>query len=273
MTARVARPRAAPANERPDRDLVTAVRAELAGIEPARRCCRSAERAGLGRAAYGRAPSPAIGRLAVRLGAATTGEDQPGPAFEWRAASAHCRRSYLRGVFLARGSLSLAGGRTHLEFVVPSAHLDEMADQLADMGLPANARMRRGRGVLTWKSAETVITFLRAAGGGAATLELEARFVTRSLRSHLNRVLNAETANLQRSVATSRRQLAAIEALIAAGELERLPRLVRGVAEVRRREPEATYSEIAERLGTSRALVQRAFERLEARALDVPARV
>jgi cell division protein WhiA len=210
--------------------------------------------------------------LAVRLGSTAGGAVEPAAPFAWNGAALHCRRSYLRGLFLARGSLSLAAGRTHLELVVPTAQLRELTAQLSEVGLPAGTRVRRGKGVLTWKSAETVTTFLRFIGGTAATLELEARFVTRALRGHLNRVLNAETANLHRSVATARRQLAAIEALARAGELDRLPVMVRSVADVRRREPEATFTEIAERLSTSRALVQRAFDQLESRAVRVERR-
>jgi DNA-binding transcriptional regulator WhiA len=254
-----------PSVGQPERDLVAAVRAELAAVEPARGCCRAAERAGLGRAAHGRARSPVVGRLAVRLD--ESGADAP---FDWSRAADHCRISFLRGLFLAHGSLSLAGGRTHLEFVVEPSELDVIAARLDELGLPASTRVRRGRGVLTWKSAETVLTFLRRAGGRAATLELEARFVTRSLRGHLNRVLNAENANLQRSVATARRQLAEIEALDAAGRLATLPASVRAVAAARRRAPEQTFTQIAEELGTSRALVQRAFEHIEAAALRLP---
>jgi len=250
--------------ERPDRDLVAAVRGELAAVEPARRCCRSAERAGLGSAALGRARSPVVGRLAVRL------EDADGVGdFDWATAADHCRLSYLRGLFLGSGSLSLAGGRTHLEFVVPAAEVGQLQRRLAELGLPASARYRRGRGVLTWKSADTVLTFLRRAGCSAATLEIEARVVTRTLRGHLNRVLNAENANLQRSVVTAHRQLAAIDALDAAGRLAQLPTSVRAVAAARRHAPEQTYSQLAADLGVSRALVQRAFEQLEAAALHL----
>jgi hypothetical protein len=265
LVGRPPAPRPTPSLGRPDRELVSAVRAELAAIEPARRCCRMAERAGLGSAAQGRARSPVVGRLAVRL--ADGGPDEP--AFDWRAAASHCRTSYLRGLFLAHGSLSLAGGRTHLEFVVPAAATDSLAAQLAEFGLPGSVRQRRGRGVLTWKSAETVIAFLRRVGGRAATLELEARVVTRSLRGHLNRVLNAENANLQRSVLTAHRQLAAIHELEAAGRLAQLPASVRAVAAARRRAPEQTFGQIAAELGTSRALVQRAFEQLESAALHL----
>ena len=253
---------------RPDRDLVAAVRAEVAAIEPARVCCRVAERAGLGSAATGRARTPTIGRLAVRLDDTRAVNGRP-PEFDWASAAPHCRRAFLRGLFLARGSLSLSAAGTHLEFVVPRDELAPLTRVFADVGLPAQARMRRGRGVLTWKSAETVTSFLRLVGSTAATLEIESQFVTRSLRGQLNRAINAESANLRRSVVTARRQLAAIESLADAGELERLPAHVRRVAELRRREPEATFGEIAERLGVTRAVVQRAFEALETRALHL----
>lgn len=261
-----------PAVARPDRDLVAAVRAELAAIEPARQCCRAAERAGLGDVAEGRARTPAVGRLVVRLQeGAGTRRLATEPAFEWAVAPAHCRIAWLRGLLLARGSLSLAAGRTHLELVVPAAELDAVAARLAELGTPATPRLRRGRGVLTWKSSEAVVGLLRRLGGTAATLELEARFVARTLRGHLNRVVNAEHANLARSVASARRQLVQIELLKASSEWARLPRSVRAVAEARRRSPEATFSELAEELATSRALVQRAFETIDARALAVAA--
>ena len=116
---------------------------------------------------------------------------------DWTAAAGHCRWAYLRGVFLANGSLSLAGGRIHLEVVVPVEEMERLGQQLADVGLPANARIRRGRGVLTWKGSEPVISFLRHAGGTAALLELESVLVTRQLQGQLNRALNAEIGQLE----------------------------------------------------------------------------
>src|SRR4051812_42904344 len=113
-------------------DLVAALRAELAAIEPARRCDRAAERAGLGAAAEGRARTPLIGRLAVRL------DDGMGRApFDWDAAASHCRAAYLRGAFLARGSLSFTASGTHLELVVEADELHDVARRLAAIGLPA----------------------------------------------------------------------------------------------------------------------------------------
>ncbi len=210
--------------------------------------------------------------MAVRLASQrqTTARVEPeADPFEWKTAAAHCRIAYLRGLFLARGSLSLAGGRIHLEFVVPPDELQPLTNWLADVGLPAHARIRRGRGVLTWKGSEPVIEFLRRAGGTAALLELESVLVTRSLQGQLNRAINAESANLRRSIASSRRQLASIATLAGSGQLEHLPSVTRALADARLSAPEASLTELARTLGVSRGLVQRSFEQLEQRALNL----
>lgn len=305
-----------------ERDLVAALRAELAAIDPSRACDRAAERAGLAGAVASR--DPAIARLAVRLerrgatdaasadaasadaASVVASSDDPASAdtasvdapsavasgtdassdesrrapgvvrptsFDFRSSPEHCRMAYLRGLFLGRGSLSLAGGRTHLELVVDAEAAPDLARWLSIAELPASWRVRRGRGVVTWKSGETVGLFLRRIGAGAALLELEARQVSRTLRGELNRVLNAESANLQRSVAAAGRQLAAIDQVEADGRLAKQPYVVRLVAAARRETPEATLSDLAERLGVHRSAVQRALDRIERLALHAEAPV
>jgi hypothetical protein len=257
---------------RVERDLVAALRAELAAIDPARACDRLAESAGL---AGSRADRHSIvARLLVRLRRAEAqgrvsgnAEEPPVEAFDWLTAREHCRLAWLRGRFLARGSLSVAGGRTHLEIVVSEAEAPVLASRLADVGLPASWRVRRGRGVVTWKSADTVGPFLRRIGAGSALLELEARQVSRALRGELNRILNAESANLNRAVNAAGRQLAAIAALEADGRLGSQPYVTRLVAEARRETPEATLTELADRLALHRSAVQRALERIESLVL------
>lgn len=241
---------------------MSALRAELAAIDPPRPCDRAAERAGLGPAATGAAPDAAVARLAVRL----ERDAGPGAAFVWETAADHCRVAWLRGLFLHRGSLSLAGGRTHLEFVVEAGEAPRLAVRLAELGLPAGWRVRRAAGVVTWKSAASVLRFLRLTGGSAAVLELEARLVARSLQASLNRVANAEGANLLRAVRASSRQLAAIEALDGTGRLEGLDPVVVAVARARQEMPEASLADLAATVEVSRAAVQRSLARLEAEA-------
>ena len=249
---------------RSERDLVTALRDELAAVVPSRSCDRIAEADGLGPGPIGREAS--VARLAVRLRPAI--DRSSGTPFDWTGAGEHCHAAWLRGRFLARGSLSLAGGRTHLEFVIPPDEAPTLAARLADIGLPASWRLRRGRGVVTSKSSEAVGTFLRRIGATGALLEVEARQVSRALRGELNRVLNAESANLQRAVSAAGRQLDAIAALDADGRLAVQAPIVRLVADARRATPEASLAELAERLGVHRSAVQRALERVERLALD-----
>ena len=280
-----------------ERDLVESLRFELAAVDPPRRCCRIAEIAGLagafqprrrmvtrvilrlrGRAALraGGSTDPSI--VGARAGAAARVIERtvklsdvlPGgsePDFEWRTAAEHCRVAYLRGRFLAHGSLSLAAGRTHLEFVLAVDEAMALSQQFGQTGLEASWRLRRGRGVVTWKSGETVGTFLRVVGAGSALLTLESRLVSRSVRGELNRFINAESANLQRAVAAAARQLDAIATLAADGRLAEQPYVVQLVADARREVPEATLAELAEKLQLHRSAVQRALERVERLAL------
>jgi hypothetical protein len=252
-----------------DRDLVAALRAELASVEPARPCDRAAEAAGLGTAVV-RGDRPALARLMVRL---MREEDAPGllraaaHAFDWDRAADHCRAAYLRGRFLVRGSLSVTAGRYHLEFVVPLDEGPVLAARLAAAGLPAGVRVRRGRGVVTWKGGEAIGTFLRWIGAGPSLLELESRQVSRAVRGDLNRLLNAESANLDRIAAAAARQLAAIAVLDADGRLAGLPDPVRAVAALRRATPEASLGELAAELDMPRGRVQRALDRIEGLAI------
>jgi DNA-binding transcriptional ArsR family regulator len=276
---------------RSERELVMTLRAELAAIDPSRPCDRLAEAAGLGSAAPAR--EGPVTRLALRLGrgrgsvAAVAAADDGAAAvdragavdgagsewvaarreFDWDRSAEHCRLAYLRGLFLAHGSLSLAGGRTHLEFVVGIDEAEPLTARLSAMSLPAAWRIRRGRGVVTWKNGDTIGLFLRRIGAGGALLEVEARQVSRALRGDLNRVLNAESANLQRAVGAAGRQIAAIDELEVDGRLAEQPYAVRLVADARRTTPEATLGELAERLGLHRSAVQRALERVERLAL------
>ena len=91
--------------------------------------------------------------------------------------------------------------------------------------------------------------------------------MTRQLHGHLNRVLNAETSNLSRSVAASVRHRRAIEQLAAAGPARR-PAGARAVGRAPAAEqPDASLAELAEQLEVSRPRVQRALERIELAAV------
>ena len=253
-----------------ERELAQTIRAELAAIDPQRTCCRDAERAGLGAAVQGHARSPVIARLAVRLADGSRDEGNDKSSFVWADARDHCRAAWLRGRFLAAGSLSLGARGAHLEFVVDPEDGEELRRRLDEVGFPTSVRTRRGRTVLTSKRTDTILALLRYCGAGASVREIESRLVMRQLQGHLNRVLNAETANLERTVASSARQIALIGQLEGEGRLGQLSAVDQSVARARKDAPEASFTELATTLGLSRARVQRAFGRIETAASTGP---
>ncbi len=201
-----------------------------------------------------------VARLAVRL------EDAPSTGFEWASARRHCREAWLRGRFLAAGSLSAGEAGIHLELSDAPSEAQALCARLVALGLHASWRVRRGRGVVTLKRTEDVTTLLRWVGASATVLDMEARLVTRQLHGHLNRVLNAENANLARSVRAAHRQLEAVRRLGADGRLAGMPAADRAVASARLEAPEASLTGLAVMTGLPRARVQRALERMVALA-------
>ena len=132
--------------------------------------------------------------------------------------------------------------------------------------MPASWRLRRGRGVVTWKSAETIGTFLRRVGASSAAPRAReppgrACDARRPQPGHQRRVGQPPAGGRGRRAASSGRSTE----LEADGRLAEQPPVVRLVAAARRETPEATFGELAERLG--RATVQRALERIERLAL------
>ena len=182
------------------------------------------------------------------------------------------------GLFLARGSLSLANGRTHLEFVVDAGRgLRPLAARLARRsGCRPSSRVRRGRGVVTWKSAETIGT-LPALGRRRrrAPRARGAPGLAGGAGATSTGCINAESANLDRAVEAAGRQLGAIATLDADGRLADQPHVVRAgrrrpPGDRRRRRSASSPSGSA----IHRSAVQRALERIERLAShdDDPAR-
>ena len=177
----------------------------------------------------------------------------------------HCRVAYLRGLMLAHGSLSITANGHAPRAGAAGAFAAETRDLVAALGFPAGARLRRGRGVLTWKDSDAIIGVLRRLGSSAAALDIEGRLLGRSLQGHMNRVVNAESANLRRAVEAAHRQLSNIEVLEQTDGLRRLSAERGGSWPLRRRSPEATFGELASAVGMSRSQVQRAFDEVETR--------
>jgi DNA-binding protein WhiA len=266
------------------------VKGELARIHPARACCRRAELAGLLFGAEGhvlRTLDHATARTAVHL-AGSLGHpvDPPRPAsggagdrarhhllveldpsatagWRWDEAAACDRRSFVRGVLLGSGSISFSASGPHVEFVLRgAARAERLRAALEELGVHGRISLRRGRHVVYLKGQEEIAALLRLVGANRGVLELETHRVERDVRARLNRLLNAEEANLERTVRAADRQLAAIAALEAEGRLARLGIGLREAAAVRRRMPEADLDTLSTALGISRSAVNHRLRRL-----------
>ena len=223
---------------RSERDLVSALRAELAAIDPSRSCDRRAEAAGLGAASPSR--EGPVARLAIRLGRGRV---------RGRGASAGPAGGQEAGLRLAIRGRALPAGLPPRP--VPRPRLAEPGER-ADA---SRVRRRRRRGAeprraarATWRCrhrgdsvaavesspgrAATSSSCSCGGSGRAAPSSSSRRARSRApLRGDLNRVLNAESANLQRAVGAAGRQIAAIDELDGDGRLAEQPYVVRLVAD------------------------------------------
>lgn len=159
----------------------------------------------------------------------------------------HCLRAYLRGCFLATGWVGAPERSHHLELTVATT---EEADSLGQMlfahGLPAKVTARKDAFVLYLKDAEHIARFLALVGAHQGLLHFEDVRALKDMKNRINRQVNADTANLTKTIEASARQVECIERLAAGGRLERLPQALQELARLRLLHPEATLAELGE---------------------------
>lgn len=161
-----------------------------------------------------------------------------------------CRKAYLRGAFLASGSINDPDSNSyHLELACKTRlHADSLFQIMQDFDLRAKV-MERKRGYVVYiKEGEKIIDFLGIIGGHQALLHFEDVRIVKGMRNQVNRLVNCETANLNKTILASVRQLENIRFLREELGLERLPAKLRGVAEKRLEFPEMTLQELADSL-------------------------
>ncbi|MDZ4654398.1 MAG: DNA-binding protein WhiA [Coriobacteriia bacterium] len=158
-----------------------------------------------------------------------------------------CAVSYLRGTFLGGGFVADPHGDFHFEL---TAETEEMANDLVGLmqrfDMPARVTQRRGTFAVYLKGAEAIVTFLARVGAHQALLRTEDVRIIKSMRNDVNRLVNAETANLEKSANAAIVQIEAIRRLADARGLENLPPALRELAELRLENPEVSLRELGE---------------------------
>ncbi len=181
--------------------------------------------------------------------------------------------AYLRGAFLAGGSVTDPAKRYHLEMTTSHYKVSrETCALLIECGFSPKELTRGGNNILYFKQSDYIEDFLTAIGAQVSAMGVMEAKVEKDLRNGINRRVNCETANLTKVVDASMGQMAAIRALEEAGELDKLPGKLRETALLRRENPEATLQELAAMLDppiTKSAINHRMRKLLElARALE-----
>lgn len=158
-----------------------------------------------------------------------------------------CRMAFLRGVFLASGSVTDPEKEYHLEFVLgDEAFAAAVQKLIARFELDAHMTTRRQMTLVYLKGQGEITDMLSILGAQSARFAMEDAFIRKELRNNANRATNCDSANVQRSVAAASRQTQAIERLLAAKGENSLPPALLETAKLRLQYPEVSLEELGQ---------------------------
>lgn len=159
-----------------------------------------------------------------------------------------CKRSYIRGAFLAGGSVNNPETSSyHLEiFSLYKEHNDSLCELMNTFDLNSKT-LERKKGFITYlKEAEKITEFLNVIGAHQALLRFEDVRIVRDMRNSVNRLVNCETANLNKTIGAAIRQVENIRLIDEKIGLDALPDKLREIARLRVDYQEVTLKELGE---------------------------
>lgn len=162
------------------------------------------------------------------------------------------RRAYLRGAFLAGGSVNNPETSSyHLEvYSLYKEHGEALARLMNFYDLNAKT-IERKKGFVTYlKEAEKISDFLNLVGAHQAMLKFEDVRIIRDMRNSVNRIVNCETANLNKTIGAALRQVDNIRFIDNAIGLDQLPEKLREIARLRVEYQDVTLKELGEMVST-----------------------
>ena len=163
-----------------------------------------------------------------------------------------CKRAYLRGAFLAGGSVNNPETSSyHLEIYSSyKTHSDALVDLMNRYELNAKTIERKKGFVAYLKEAEKISDFLSIAGAHRALLKFEDVRIIRDMRNSVNRLVNCETANLNKTISAAIRQVDNIRFIENSIGLDQLPERLREIARLRVEHQDVTLKELGEMVTT-----------------------
>ena len=158
-----------------------------------------------------------------------------------------CKASFLRGAFLAGGSVTDPVKGYHMEFATTHQSVARETDILIRevMSFPPKIAGRSGGQVLYFKQNEQICDFLTYLGAPVAAMGIMEARLEKELNNTVTRRCNCDDANTSKVVEAAQEQLAAIRILKEAGLMEKLPAKMKQAAEAREKNPSASLSELA----------------------------
>ena len=158
----------------------------------------------------------------------------------------HCQVAFLRGAFLAGGSVTDPMKGYHLELATSHYHVGrEVPALLREVGFSPKDTTRKGNYITYFKQSDHIEDFLTKIGAPVSAMAVMTAKLERDLRGSVNRRVNCDAANLDKVVAAAQSQIEAIRRLEEAGVLSTLPARLREAARLRVDNPELTLTELA----------------------------
>ncbi|MBQ7346564.1 MAG: DNA-binding protein WhiA [Clostridia bacterium] len=156
-----------------------------------------------------------------------------------------CRSAFLRGVFLACGTVNDPHKSFHLELSLPTGvELQPLMRFLEACGYPPRRIQRAGGVGVYYKDSGSVEDLVGMAGAQHTVFEIINSRIERDIRNNENRATNCVAKNIEKTISAATRQMEAIDRLMEAGRLDSLPEPLRVTALVRYRNPDATLDEL-----------------------------
>ncbi len=192
-------------------------------------------------------PQQGIGGLLKRLGVVDeTGQPVDTPP-DYLVRRECCQRAYLRGVFLGGGSVNSPEGNYHLEVITGDENFARFIGRLMrKFHLSAKVSRRKNWYVIYLKESDQIVGFLNIIEAHSALLNFENARIYKDMRNQVNRLVNCETANLNKTVNAAVRQFENILLIKDTVGLEKIPDSLRETAEFRIKYPDASLRELGE---------------------------
>ena len=162
-----------------------------------------------------------------------------------------CKRAFIRGAFLASGSVSDPVKTYHFEIVCLSeAQAKQLQMIMETFNINARVIKRRKYFVVYVKDSSQVVDLLNIMGAYNALMDMENVRIVKDMRNNVNRKVNCETANINKTVSAAVKQIEDIRFIQMSSAFDELPESLQEMAELRVRYPEATLAELGQLLDT-----------------------